>query len=247
MVAKKPPETWFWSYDIESDQIDSLMMPGMHLQRLSTYGSGKARRFAGLAFKEPGSERGYLIDLAPGDVAAKVAASGGRPVSITAEALADDVRFSLVVAKGPGPLTTLHLDLDDAGLAALVDDQHTIADFATYTIGGVRKYAAIVEERSGQSWVLTGVSSHELDAKLLELGATLARLRSYVDGGARKLAAVIDRSSVGRWAWYADLDGDAVAKNLEENDAYPYDLDAYRDERNQLRFTVVMYRDRPQS
>ena len=244
MVAKKPPETWFWSYDIESDQIDSLLTPGMHLMRLSSYGSGKARRFAALAFKEAGSERSYLLDLSPGEVEAKVAAAGARPVAITAEALSDDVRFSLVLAKGPGSLSSLHLDLDEAGLQALVDDTHAIADFATYSIGGARKYAAIVEERSGPSWVLTGVSAHELDAKLLELGATLVRLRPYVEGGQRRFAAVADRGNVGRWAWYTDLEGDTVAKNLEENDSYPYDLDATRDERGQLRFTVVMYRDR---
>lgn len=244
MVAKKPPETWFWSYDIESDQIDSLLMPGMHLMRLSSYGTGKARRFAALAFKEPGSERGYLIDLPPGDVTAKVEAAGARPVAITAETLADDVRFSLVHAKGPGPLSSLHLDLDEAGLRALVDDSHTIADFATYTVGGARKFAAIVEERTGPSWILLGLSAHELDAKVLELGGTLVRLRPYVENGQRRFAAVVDRSNVGPWAWYTDLDGDTVAKNLEENDSYPYDLDATRDERGQLRFTVVMYRDR---
>jgi Bacterial tandem repeat domain 1 len=243
MVAKKPPESWFWSHDIESDQIDSLMMPGMHLMRLSAYGSGKARRFAALLFKEPAAERSYLLDVSAGELAAKIAATGAHPVSITAEALSDDVRFSLVLAKGPGSLSSVHVDLDEAGLAALVDDQHAIADLATYVVGGARKFAAIVEERAGQSWVFTGISAHELDARLLELGATLTRLRPYVDGGQRRFAAVLDRSNVGRWAWYADVDGDTVAKNLEDNDAYPYDLEATRDERG-TRFTVVMYRDR---
>lgn len=250
MLAKKPPDAWYWSYDIEPDDPDhlkSLARPGMHLMRLSSYGSGKTRRFAALIFKETGLERSHLIDLAPAEVAAKVAASGARPVAITAETLSDDIRFSLVMAKEPGPPSSLHLDLDEAGLVALVDGEHTIADFAVYAVGGARKYAAIVEERPGPSWVLTGISAHELDAKLLELGATLVRLRPYVEGGKRRFAAVAERGDVGRWAWYTDLDGDAVAKNLEDNDAYPYDLEAVWDESGQPRFTVVMYRDRAQA
>jgi hypothetical protein len=244
MSVRKPPDSWFWSHDIESDQIDSLLTPGMHLMRLSSYGSGRNRRFAAVLFKEAGIERSYLLDVAPDQLAAKVAASGDRPVAITAETLDDDVRFSLVMAKGPGSLTSLHTDLDDDGLRALADGQHAIVDLAVYAVGGARKFAAIVEEHAAESWVLTGVSAHELDAKLLELGGTLARLRPYSEGGQRRFAAVIDKRVVGRWAWYTDLDGDTVAKHLDANDAYPFDLEATRDDRGQPRFTVVMYRDR---
>ena len=59
-----------------------------------------------------------------------------------------------------------------------------------------------------------------------------------------KFAAVAERSNVGKWAWYADLDADAVASKLDRNNAYPFDLDATHDERG-VRFTVVMYRDAP--
>jgi hypothetical protein len=244
MSVRKPPDSWFWSHDIESDQIDSLLMPGMHLMRLSSYGSGPKRRFAALLFKEAGADHSYLLDVAPDQLTTQIGVSGARPVALTAEMLDDDVRFSLVLAKGPGSLTSLHTDLDEAALRALADGQHSIIDLAVYSVGGARKFAAIVEEHAAESWVLTGVSAHELDAKLLELGGTLVRLRPYSDGGQRRFAAVIDKSNVGRWAWYTDLDGDTVAKHLSESDAYPFDLEATKDERGQPRFTVVMYRDR---
>jgi hypothetical protein len=54
---------------------------------------------------------------------------------------------------------------------------------------------------------------------------------------------VAERARGPGWAWYTDLDGDAVARNLENNSAYPIDLDATRDARG-TRFTVVMVRDR---
>jgi hypothetical protein len=241
MAARKPPETWFWSHDIKADQIDSVLMPGMRLVRLSSYGVGKARRFAALVWKEPGSERTYALDLDRAALEGRLRA-GARPVAITAN-VGDDgqPRFSVVLEAGPGPLSGVHVDLDDAGVRALVDDQHVIADLATYVADGVRKFAAIVEERPGPSWLFTGVTAHELDAKLLELGAQLVRLRTYAAGGKQQFAAVAERSRIAGWAWYADLDADAVARNLESNDAYPIDLDAVRDERG-VRFTVIMVR-----
>jgi hypothetical protein len=243
MPARKPPESWFWSHDIKPDQIDSVLMPGMRLVRLSSYGAGKARRFAALVWKEPGPERSYAIDLDAAALEARVRDDGARPVAITVDASAAVPRFSVVLEAGPGPLSSVHVDLDDAGVRALLDDHHAIADLATYVVAGARKYAAIVEERTGPSWLFTDVTAHELDAKLLELGATLVRLRGYAAGGRHVFAAVAERSRVAGWAWYADLDGDAVARQLEANDAYPVDLDAVRDERG-VRFTVIMVRQR---
>lgn len=245
MVLRKPPESWFWSHDIKPDQIDSVLMPGMRLVRLSSYGAGKARRFAALVWKEPGPERSYALDLDAAALAARVRDAGARPMAITVDAGdgAAGPRFSVVLETGPGPLSSVHVDLDDAGVRALIDDQHVIADLATYLAGGVRKYAAIVEERPGPSWLLTGVTAHELDAKLLEMGAQLVRLRAYTAGGKLQFAAVAERSRGTGWAWYADLDADAVARNLEANDAYPLDLDATRDDRG-VRFTVIMVRQR---
>lgn len=245
MAARKPPESWFWSHDIKPDQIDSVLMPGMRLVRLSSYGAGKARRFAALVWKEPGPERTYALDLDAAALGATLRDSGARPVAITADAGDGDAppRFSVVLEAGPGSLSSVHVDLDDAGVRALLDDQHAIADIATYVAGGVRKYAVIREERPGPAWLLTGVTAHELDAKLLEHGAMLVRLRGYAQGGKPQFAAVAERSGITGWAWYADLDADAVARNLESNDAYPLDLDAVRDERG-VRFTVIMVRQR---
>jgi len=240
--VKKRPETWFWSHDIKPNQIDSVVMPGTRLVRLSSYGKGPGRRFAALVYKEPGPERSYALNLDAAGVAARVHDTGARPVAITASD-EDDPQFSLVLETGPGPLSSVHVDLDEAGVRGLIDDHHCIADLATYVTAGARRFAAIVDERTGPSWVFTGVAAHELDARLLELDATLVRLRSYVDAGRPRLAAVAERARVGGWAWYADLDGDAVARNLEGNLAYPADLDATRDDRG-VRFTVVMYRDR---
>jgi hypothetical protein len=191
-------------------------------------------------YKEPGPERSHVLDLDAAALEAHLGTTGARPVAITVD---DDARFSLVLETGPGPLASVHVDLDEAGVRARLDDHHGIADLVTYRAGGARLYAIILEERAGASWLLTGVTAHELDARLLELDAALVRVRAYVEGGRPLLAAVAERSRVASWAWYADLDGDAVARNLESNDAYPVDLDATRGDRG-VRFAVVMYRGR---
>ncbi|HET7502226.1 MAG TPA: hypothetical protein VFK02_14510 [Kofleriaceae bacterium] len=249
MAARKPPETWFWSHDIQAHQVGSVLIPGMRLVRLSSYGMGDLRRFAAIVYKEPGVERAYAIDLDAAELEARLVATGARPVSITAHVPeagspgAGTPKFSVVLETGPGPMSTLHLGVDDAGARALIDDHHGIADLATYVVGGARRYAVIVEERPGPSWLLTGLDAHQLDARLLELDAQLVRLRGYTAGGRPQFAAVAERARPSGWAWYSDLDGDAVARNLENNNAYPVDLDATRDHRG-VRFTVVMYRQR---
>jgi hypothetical protein len=243
MTSRKPPDAWFWSHDIQLDQIDSVVMPGMRLARLASYGTDERRRFAALIYQEAGPERRYALDLDAGALAAKLADTGARAVSITSIVIAGAPRFTVVLETGPGPLSRVHVDLDAAGVAGLLDDHHTIADLTTYVAAGARKYAVIVEEREGPAWFFTGVTAHELDAKLLPLGAQLTRIRPYTSGTRRELAAVAEKARATRWAWYADLDGDAVARNLESNDAYPYDLDASRDDRG-VRFAVVMYRQR---
>lgn len=228
MAAKKPPDSWSWSHDIKPHQIASVVTPGSRLVRLSSYGEGDRRRFAALMFAGP--ERTYVVDVQ--DLAAL---AGARPVAITAT---PDGVLSLVTESGPGALTTAHTDLDAQGLRALVDDQHAIADFATYTQHGQRRYAAIVEERAAHTLVATDVTAAELDAQLIAAGAVLTRVRAHGDG---KLSAVAERNKQPGWAWYADLDGDGVARQLESNAAYPFDLDATRGDRG-VRFTVVMYR-----
>src|SRR5215468_8907862 len=218
-------------------------MPGTRLMRLSSYGPAERRRFAALIYQDTGPERSYALDLDAAALAARLHDTGARPVAITAgPADGGDgaVRFSVVLETGPGPLSSVHVDLDEAGVRALLDDQHCIADLAAYTAGGARRFAVIVEERTGPSWLFVGASPAELDAQLLEQGAALVRLRGYVGAG-EGVAAVAERARATSWAWYADLDADGVARKLEDNAAYPVDLDAVRDERG-VRFTVVMYR-----
>ncbi|WP_132467085.1 hypothetical protein [Nitrosomonas sp. Nm84] len=240
--SSKPPESWFWSHDIDPNHIDDVLLPGMHLTRLSIYGSGKSRRFAATSFRESGIEGTYLQDIAAADLDSKIAETGARPVSITAADVDGQLRFSLALQKGSEPKTSVHINLDEIGLGQLVNDQRRIADFTIYSTGGVRKYAAIVEERPRPSWVFTRVTAKELDANLRKHDATPVRVRGFSENGARYFTAVAEQLDVGNWAWYDDIDSDTVAGKLDSNNAYPSDLDAYRDERG-VHFTVVMYRD----
>ena len=244
MTVRNPPESWFWSHDIEPDNFNNVVTPGSRLVCLSSYGTGDRRRFAAILFMEPGPERSYVIDLDAAEIEAHLRQSDARPVAITVDADDSRRRFSLLLEKGPGPLTSVHVDLDEASVRKLLDDRHGIADFVTYIADGARKYAVILEERSEPSWFLTNVTAQELDARLADLGATILRLRTYVADGQRRFAAVAERSDAGKGAWwYTGIDGDTVARKLDRNHAYPFDLDAVRDEQG-VRYTVVMYRDR---
>ncbi|HWU87645.1 MAG TPA: hypothetical protein VN253_10245 [Kofleriaceae bacterium] len=240
MAARRPPEAWFWSYDIKPTNIDSILL-GVRLMRLSSYHIGTKQRFAALMYQEPGPARGYALLLDAAAAVQRVRDTGERPVSVTVDTSGETPLFSLVLETGPGPVASLHVDLDEAGVHALLDDQHVVADLATYTAGGARRYAVIIEERTAPSWLFTGVTAHELDAKLLERGAALVRIRGYIEDGRHLFAAVAERMAPAPWAWYAAIDADAVAKNLTKNQAYPVDLDASWDD-GRLRFHVVMYR-----
>ncbi|ARO88696.1 hypothetical protein EBAPG3_013485 [Nitrosospira lacus] len=244
MIAGKPPEAWYWSHDIESNQIGSIVAPGMHLMRLSSYGTGNHRRFAALVFKDSGPDHSYVLDLDAPSIEALLREADTRPIAITVDVSGSQRRFSLVLQKEPAVLSSVHLDLDEAGARRLLDDRHCISDFVTYAVDGARKYAVILEERSGSSWFLTNVTARELDSRLTELGASLRRVRTYVEEGQPRFAAVAEQLGSGKWAWYAGLEADAVASKLDANDAYPFDLDATRDEHG-VRFTVVMYRNKP--
>jgi hypothetical protein len=241
MAARNPPEAWYWSYDIKPDDLGSVMVPGARLARLSSYRKGTSPRLAALIYKEPGPARRGVLDLDAAAAVKLVEETGERPVAITVDPAGGPPRFALVLETGPGPVTRLHVDLDEAALRALIDDRHGIADLVTYATDAGRRYAAIVEERAGASWLFTGVTARELDARLVEHGAVLVRVRGYLEAGRPLFAAVAERAEPGPWAWYAGIDPDAVARKLEENDAYPVDLDATRDDAG-LRFTVVMYR-----
>src|SRR5690349_680351 len=109
MAARKPPEAWFWSHDIRADQIKYVVTPGMLVMRLSSYGSGDARRFAALMYKEAGLERSYAVDLDAAALATKLQDTGARPVAITVTEGAP-LRFHVVLQQGPGPLCSAHVD-----------------------------------------------------------------------------------------------------------------------------------------
>ncbi len=244
--SRKPPESWFWSHDIQHHHLEDLPFPGARLMRISAYSAAageKGRRFAAIVFQEPGENTSTLQDVPATELENRLAGSTQRPVSITADEVEGQPRFSLVLHKGAGPETKVVIDLDAQGLAQLANDQRRISDVTTYLAGGVRKYAAIVEERPGPSFVFTHVTAKELDAKLRKYGATPVRIRGFFEGGTRYFTAVGERFESGNWKWYDNIDGDTVASELDSNNSYPFDLDAYRNEQG-VHYTVIMYRDR---
>lgn len=239
----KPPESWLWSHDIAPDYIDDVLMPGWHLTRLSSYGTGTNRRFAAIVYRQPGIEGHYLRDVTAAELDDKIAAMNARPVSITAGETDNQARFTLALQQGSESKTKILIGFDEAGLSKSVNDQQRIADFTAYIDGGMRKYAAIVEERPGPSLIFSRVTAKELDAQLHKHGVTPVRIRGFSENGVRYFTAVAERLDIGKWAWYDDIDGDTVASKLESNKAYPFDLEAYRTAQG-VRYTVIMYRDR---
>ena len=239
----KPPQSWLWSHDIAPDYIDDVLMPGMHLTRLSSYGTGTNRRFAAIVYREAGIAGHYLRDVTAAELDSKIAATNARPVSISAAETNDQARFTLALQQGSEPETKVLTGLDEAGLSQLTNGRQRVADLAVYVDGGTRKYAAIVEERPGPSLIFTRVTAKELDAQLRKHNVTPVRIRGFSEGGTRYFTAVAEHLDVGKWAWYDEIDGDAVAGKLESNKAYPFDLEAYRTTQG-VRYTVIMYRDR---
>jgi hypothetical protein len=242
MAPRRTPDAWYWSFDIQPEALGSILVPGARIVRLAAYRKSDRPRYAALVYQDGGPERRWLFDLEAAAIEGALGNAAARAVSITVDAAGPTPRFSLVTQSGPGPLSSVHVGLDAAAAGALLDDQHTFADLVTYLDQGERRYAVIREERSGPSWLLTGLTAHELDAALVERDAGLARVRGYLDGGVQRFVAVAERVE-SAWAWYHDLEAEAVARALETNAAYPFDLDVARDDRG-LRFTVVMYRDR---
>lgn len=244
--SRKPPDSWFWSHDIQRHHLDDLPFPGSRLMRISAYttSSGeKGRRFAAIVFQETGKDSSVVQDIPLAELEARITSSGERAVSITAEDAAGQPHFSLILHQEPGAGVKVIADLDDAGLAQLGNDQRRIADFTSYVVDGVRKYAAIVEERPGPSFIFTRVTAKELDAQLRQHKAAPVRIRGFFEGNERLFTAVAERFDTGGWKWHDGLDADAVAEKLDDNNGYPFDLDAYRTEQG-TRYTVIMYSDR---
>lgn len=239
----EPPQSWLWSHDIAPDYIDDVLMPGWHLTRLSSYGTGTNRRFAAIVYLQPGIEGHYLRDVTAAELDGKIAAMNARPVSIAAAETDDQARFTLALQQGSEPGTKVLTGLDEAGLNQLTNGRQRIADLTSYVSAGVRRYAVIVEERPGPSLIFSRITAKELDAQLRKHNVTPVRIRGFSEGGVRYFTAVAEHLDGGKWAWYDDIDGDAVASKLESNKAYPFDLEAYRTGQG-VRYTVIMYRDR---
>jgi hypothetical protein len=220
----RAPQSWFWSHDIEADQIDAIATPGMQLQRLSSYrrGADHGRRFAGLVYG--GGTSQWLVDADAGTAAAQ----GNQAVSITADIdpLTREVRFTLVLDLVPHPSRVLHVGLDIASLSELFDSGVAVVDLATYVEAGVRRFAAIVEPGDGSTVLFPAMSVRELRGTLPSIGAAPLRVRPYVTEDGWRLAVLAERDSAVDWRVYTELTADEVARQLQRHRAYPVDLDA---------------------
>lgn len=92
--SRKLPENWFWSHDIDPNYIDDVLLLGMHLIRLSVYGSGKKQHFTAVSFRESGIESVYLQDVAAAKLENKIANIEAYPISITADEIDGQPYFS---------------------------------------------------------------------------------------------------------------------------------------------------------
>lgn len=227
---RSAPRYWFWSHDIEPDQIGGLAMPGMRLQRLVNYrrGAEHARRFAALYYDDDGAiapSRTWLVDVD----ANTAAAHGTRAVALSVDAVpgADGIHFTLVLDVHANPARTLHTDLGAAALTALLDGDHAVVDLATYQRDGTRCYAVILEPRTGEgSSFFPELRREEVRNTLRPLGVMPTRARAYHSPAGWRIAVVGERTRGTAWSVHVDVDGDDVSRRLEEQHGYPLDLDA---------------------
>jgi len=226
--ASSRPESWFWAHDARPEHIASLVTPGVRLVRLSAYGAGPGRRFAALVYGDGRADAGYELDLdgaaIPHAAAITVDDSGPAPL------------FSIVLDPAPG--SNVHIDLDEAAATTLLVEHGGAADIATYRTGGARRYAIVLDGGSATT-LIADVTMDQLDERLRDLDAVPIRLRAHA--GEPRFTAVALRTDRDGWFWYADLDADQVAHELERHGSYPVDLDATRTA-DGVRFTVVMRR-----
>jgi hypothetical protein len=210
------PDAWFWAHDARPDQLDALTTPGQRLVRLSCYGSG---RYAALFHS--GASSAYELGLDAAAVSARK--------DVTAITVDDRARFSAVI--DPLVATIVHVDLDEDEARAVTGD---IMDVATYTLRGARRYALVLRESSTPSVLLANLAMADLRSELDRLEMAVVRLRAHSDPG--RYTAVLARTTS---TYYADLDADGVARQLERHRADPVDLDAVQTAAG-VRFTVVM-------
>ncbi|WP_019928215.1 hypothetical protein [Nocardia sp. BMG111209] len=221
------PRRWFWSHDIQPDQIGGLTMPGMRLQRLANYRRGvrDARRFAAFYHDDGGADappRTWLVD-ADADAAG---AHAERAATVSVDVTPDDgaVRFTLVLDAEPNPGRTLHTDLGADELTALLDGR-AVVDFATYRRDGNRCFAAIVEPGPG-SVFFPALGRDAARSALKARNVLPTRVRAYHSPAGWQLAVVAEPADGTAWWVHADVDADDVSAEFERHRAYPMDLDA---------------------
>lgn len=162
-----------------------LAMPGMRMQRLSSYRRGPeaTRRFAALYYDDgaiAGSSRSWLVD-ADAD-AATAAAHGGRAAGVSVDVVpgGGEVRFTLILDPHPNPDRTLRTDLSADALTALLDGDHAVVDFDTYLRDGTRVFAAVIERRADQgSSLFPGLAQDAVRTTLGPRGVLPTRVRTY--------------------------------------------------------------------
>jgi hypothetical protein len=228
---RRAPRFWFWSHDIQPDQVAGLDMPGMRLRRLVNYRRGReaTRRFAALYHDDDGAlapSRSWLIDVD----AARAIGHGSRAASITVDVdpATGDAAFTVVMELQPRPGRTLHADLTAGALTDLLSGGSRVVDFATYLRGESRCFAAIVEPSdTGGSIFFPALNPKDLRPTLGPRGVLPTMARAYNMGPAGWQVAVIGEHARGTsWSVLVDVDADDVSEKLEHLQAYPLDLDA---------------------
>jgi hypothetical protein len=229
--VRNAPRFWFWSHDIQPDQVAGLDMPGMRLRRLANYRRGPeaTRRFAALYYDDEGAlapSRTWLIDADAATAAGRGPQAASLSVDVDPETGA--VAFTLVLEAHPQPGRAVHTDLDADELSALVDGDHTVLDLAAYVRDGSRCFAAIVEPSEGPGSVfIPSLGPEQIRPTLGPRGVVPTKARAYHDGPAGwRLAVIAEHARGTAWSVLVDLDADDVSERLEHLQAYPLDLDA---------------------
>jgi hypothetical protein len=224
------PRWWFWSHDIQPDQVAGLDMPGMRLRRLVSYRRGPepTRRFAALYHDDDGAlapSHTWLIDVDAATAAAHGAQATGLSVDVAPEN--GVVGFTLVLDAQPHPGRAVYTDLSADEFAGLLDSDQAVIDLATYPRDGSRCFAAIVEPSENGSVFFSSLAPNEIRPALAPHGVMPTKVRAYHLGPAGwRLAVVGERVRGTSWSVLVDVDADDVSERLEHLHAYPLDLDA---------------------
>ena len=222
------------------------MMPGMQLMRISAYGKAEGLRYAAWSYRQGCDDASsYLLDRSANELHNELARSVGHPVGLTNHWDAGRNRFSLVLQRCGVSAASLVTGLSAPDLLGLSrQGQKQPRDVVTYVENGMRRFAVLLEEATSPFVVLVDADAREVEQSLRKLGMVLVRLRGYEVNEQRRFVAVARKMTVGSWKWFDGLTADAVASELNGGNGYPVDLDAHKDSSGQIRYSLVMYRDR---